>query len=81
MKIKYLMYALILLSSMASARDQFSCDEHFVENLQNITEQVSIKFGETVADLEKGDFNGDGLEDKIVILRLNKKSKFDDSWR
>jgi hypothetical protein len=62
---------------MASARDQFSCDEHFGENLQNITEQVSIKFGETVADLEKGDFNGDGLKDKIVILRLNKKSRFD----
>jgi hypothetical protein len=79
MKAKYFMYALILLSSMASARDQFSCDKHFGENLQIITEQVSIKTGETVADLEKGDFNGDGLKDKVVILKLNIKSKFDNS--
>jgi hypothetical protein len=78
MKAKYFMCALILLSSMASARDQFSCDKHFGENLQIITEQASIKLGETVADLEKGDFNGDGLKDKIVILMLNKNSRFDD---
>jgi hypothetical protein len=79
MKTKYLMCTFLLLSSIASARSQFSCDNQFGENIQIVTEQTSIKVGETVADLERGDFNGDGLKDKIVILRLNKKSKFDDS--
>ena len=76
MKAKVFVYALALLSSVASARDRFACDSYFGENLQIITEQMLPIDGKTMADLEKGDFNGDGLKDRVIILRLNKTSKF-----
>jgi hypothetical protein len=63
---------------MASAKEPFSCDNHFGENLQIITEQVSVRYEKTVADLATGDFNGDSFKDKLLILRLDKTTKFND---
>jgi hypothetical protein len=81
MKAKVFVCVLALLSSMASAGEPFSCDSHFEENLQIITEQLGwFGRGKNLADmgLERGDFNGDGLKDKVVVLRLNKATKLDD---
>jgi hypothetical protein len=81
MKAQSFAYILALLSSMASAKDAFFCNSHFGENLQIITEQLGwFGQGETLPDmgLEKGDLNGDGLKDKVLILRLNKATKLDD---
>jgi hypothetical protein len=78
MKAKVFVYALALLSSVASARDQFACDNHFGENLQIVTEKrfdIDIK---TKADFGEGDFNGDGLRDRVIMLRLNKTTQFHD---
>ena len=66
-----------MLSSMASARDQFACDNYFGENLQIVGEKIfeDIK---TKIDFGEGDFNGDGLKDKVLMLRLNKTTQFHD---
>ncbi|MDR2031156.1 MAG: hypothetical protein LBP86_02610 [Azoarcus sp.] len=80
MKIEHFLYVLALLSSTASARDPFSCDNHFGEDVQIVTEQIELGIGSTLENmrLEKGDLNGDGLKDKVVVLRLNKITKLDD---
>jgi hypothetical protein len=66
-----------MLSSMASAEEPFSCDTHFGENIQIITDKISFGYKRTAANL-RGDFNGDKLEDTIVILKLNKASRFNE---
>jgi hypothetical protein len=76
MKAKAFVYALALLSSVASARDQFACDNNFGENLQVLSEKIFVIDVKTRANFGEGDFNGDGLKDRIVLLRLNEATQF-----
>jgi hypothetical protein len=78
MKAKAFVYALALLSSVASAKDQFACDNHFGENIQIVTEKRFDVDRKTRGDFREGDFNGDGLRDRVIMLRLNKTSQFYD---
>jgi hypothetical protein len=79
MKAKCFVYALALLTSVALAREPVPCDNHFGENIQIVTGQIGLESGKTLAEmgLEKGDFNGDGLKDKVIVLRLDKTTRLD----
>jgi hypothetical protein len=78
MKAKAFLYAMALLSSVTSAKDQFACDNNFGENLQIVTEKrfpINIR---TWTDFGEGDFNGDGLKDRVILLRLNRTTQLHD---
>ncbi|MDR3221398.1 MAG: hypothetical protein LBU46_05225 [Candidatus Accumulibacter sp.] len=78
MRVKIFALPLAMLPLIAQAKEQLSCDDHFGANLQVITEQMTFRDGDTTADL-KGDFNGDGLEDRVIVLKVDKTVQFNES--
>jgi hypothetical protein len=66
----------VLVSSVQVAEAHFSCNNDFGKNVQIITEQMRQKWGKLYkADLN-GDFNGDGIQDQIIILKLDRATRF-----
>jgi hypothetical protein len=73
MKSIALLFSLILPFGVTAGEVAPSCNDNFGENVQVFTELVDYADGKVNL---KGDFNGDGIKDHIVILVIDKTSKF-----
>ena len=69
-------FALLFTAQFADAHS--SCDNNFGENIEDLTEQRRVTLiNKWVYEKNyEGDLNGDGIEDRIFVFKLNNTAKF-----